>query len=84
MCLALQGAKGGRRDSLKRVGKPPSQEHLNGLAEDHAAEQSILQTSSRERQALLTRLQGPQQNRGDLDELLAAAAKVLQDAGMLA
>ena len=41
-----------------------------------------LQTSSGERKALLTRLQGPQQSRGDLDELLIAAAKVLQDTGV--
>lgn len=79
---ALQGAKGGRRDSLKRPDKQASHQSLNGLAEEHAAGSASLQTSSGERKALLTRLQGPQQSRGDLDELLAAAARVLQDTGV--
>lgn len=84
-CLpeALQGAKGGRRDSFKRLDKQASHQSLNGLAEENAASSASLQTSTEERKDLLARLQGPQQTRGDLDQLLAAAAKVLQDAGTL-
>ena len=84
-CLpqALQGAKGGRRDSFKRLDKQASHLSLNGSAEENAASSASLQTSSGERKDLLARLQGPQQTRGDLDQLLAAAAKVLQDAGIL-
>ncbi len=85
LCLpqALQGAKGGRRDSFKRLDKQASHQSLNGLAEENAASSASLQTSSGERKDLLARLQGPQQTRGDLDQMLAAAAKVLQDAGTL-
>ncbi len=84
-CLpeALQGAKGGRRDSFKRLDKQASHQSLNGIAEENAASSASLQTSTGERKDLLARLQGPEQTRGDLDQLLAAAAKVLQDAGML-
>ena len=85
LCLppALQGAKGGRRDSFKRLDKQASHQSLNGLAEESAASSASLQTNTEERKDLLARLQGPQQTRGDLDQLLAAAAKVLQDAGTL-
>lgn len=80
---ALQGAKGGRRDSFKRLEKQASHQSLNGLAEENAASSASLQTSTGERKDLLARLQGPQGTRGDLDQLLAAAAKVLQDAETL-
>lgn len=80
---ALQGAKGGRRDSFKRLDKQASHQFPNGLAGENAASSASLQTSSGERKDLLARLQGPQQTRGDLDQLLVAAAKVLQDAGTL-
>ncbi len=85
LCLpeALQGAKGGRRDSFKRLDKQASHQSLNGIAEENAASSASLQTSTEERKNLLARLQGPEQTRGDLDQLLAAAAKVLQDAGTL-
>ncbi|DBA70500.1 TPA: hypothetical protein ACH3X2_011901 [Trebouxia sp. C0005] len=80
---ALQGAKGGRRDSFKRLDKQASHQFPNGLAGENAASSASLQTSSGERKDLLARLQGPQQTRGDLDQLLVAAAKVLQDAETL-
>ena len=84
-CLlqALQGAKGGRRDSFKHLDKQASHQSLNGLAEENAASSASLQTSTGERKDLLARLQGPQGTRGDLDQLLTAAAKVFQDAGTL-
>ena len=78
---AVQGAKTGRRDSFRRVDRRGSQASLNGVPDGDAAASNSLQTSTDERQAVLGRLQGSEQERGDLDELLAAAAKVLQDAG---
>ena len=80
---ALQAAKGGRRDSLRRIEKRASQPSFNGIPDGNTAASASLQTSTDERQALLSRLQGSEQNRGDLDELLATSAKVLQDAGKL-
>lgn len=45
--------------------------------------QSISEADPSVRQAVLSRLQGPAEARGDVDELLAAAAKALKDAGIL-
>ena len=78
---AVQGGKGGRRDSFRRMDKRGSHASLNGLPDGESATLTSLQTSTGEREALLNRLQGSEENRGDLDELLAASAKVLQDAG---
>lgn len=78
---SVQGGKGGRRDSLRRLDKRGSQASLNGLPEGEPAASTSLQTSTSEREALLARLQGSEEKRGDLDQLLAASAKALQDAG---
>ena len=75
------GGRASRQDSFKRGTKLASQ--MNGLADNHSPEAASLQVSSEDRQALLSRLQGSQQDRGDLDELLAAAAKAIQDTGDL-
>lgn len=45
--------------------------------------QSVTDADPAARQAVLSRLQGPPENRGDLDELLAEAAKALKDAGTI-
>ncbi|KAL3149281.1 hypothetical protein ABBQ32_002097 [Trebouxia sp. C0010 RCD-2024] len=77
---SVQGGTGGRRDSLRRSDKRGSQASHNGLPEGEPAASTSLQTSTGEREALLARLQGCEENRGDLDQLLAASAKALQDA----
>lgn len=61
--------------------KRGSHASLNGLPDGEPAASTSLQTSTGEREALLNRLRGSEENRGDLDELLAASAKALQDAG---
>ena len=78
---AVQGGKGGRRDSLRKVDKHASHASLDGLPNGGSAASTSLQTSIGEREVLLNRLQGSEEQRGDLAELLAASAKVLQDAG---
>ena len=78
---AVQGGRGGRRDSLRKVDKRASHASLDGLPNGGSAAATSLQTSTGEREALLNRLQGSEEQRGDLAELLAASAKVLQDAG---
>lgn len=54
---------------------------LDGLPNGEPVASASLQTSTGEREAVLNRLQGSEEQRGDLAELLAASAKVLQDAG---
>lgn len=78
---AVQGGKGGHRDSLRKVDRRASHAALDGLPNGEPAASASLQTSTGEREALLNRLQGSEEQRGDLAELLAASAKVLQDAG---
>ena len=78
---AVQGGKGGRRDSFRKMEKRASHASLDGLPNGESAASTSLQTSTGERQALLNRLEGSEEQRGDLPELLAASAKVLQDAG---
>lgn len=80
---ALSGGRGSRQNSLRQVPKLGSQQSLNGLADNHSTETASLQISTGDRQALLTRLQGSQHDRGDLNQLLAAASKAVQDAGTL-
>lgn len=78
---AVQGGKGGRRDSFRKMEKRASHASLDGLPNGESAASTSLQTSTGERQALLNRLEGSEEQRGDLPELLAASAKALQDAG---
>ena len=66
---------------MRRVNKLGSQPSVNGSADNHVIETASLQVSASDRQALLARLQGTQQDRGNFDELLAEAAKAIQDAG---
>ena len=78
---AVQGSKGDRRGSFRNMEKPASHASLDGLPNGESAVSTTLQTSTDEREALVNRLQGSEEQRGDLAELLAASAKVLQDAG---
>ena len=81
IAAALSGGRGSRQNSLRQVHKLGTQQSLNGLADNHSTETASLQISASDRQALLIRLQGSQQDRGDVDQLLAAATKAVQDAG---